>query len=101
MRKYGWIGLGLLAVIAIAAVVYLRGTVIISGKTDTVERAVISNGEATQPLTRLLGGVFFAFPEIEGAIEATCLSGEKFRAGYVTPHRNTRVSGESLCKPAA
>ncbi|MFP1131054.1 hypothetical protein [Asticcacaulis sp. W401b] len=92
MKKLGGYVLGFATLILVSmAWFYMKGSTLISGDTDKIAFAEIVSGVRTQKLTRLPGGIFFAFPRIEGGIETICRQGGQVKAGYATPHLHTRL----------
>jgi hypothetical protein len=95
----------LLLVTALAALVWLEGSVVVIDHTGQVGSAVITDG-GTPPtearLHRLWNGYFYGIPGFEGVIEVRCREGERRQWGYVNSHIHTtvRVVGQRPCQQA-
>jgi predicted deacylase len=90
-------GVGGAAVLAVLAYVIfsVAGSVVVFDKSGQVSSALVTNNDKlTQRLMRLPGGVFYAIPQVEGAVEIHCRSGERVQRGYVTGHMHTWLTVE-------
>lgn len=95
-------GVGGAAVLALMAYIAfsIAGSVVVFDKSGQVASALVTNnGNLSQRLVRLPGGVFYAIPQVEGAVEIRCQSGERVQWGYVTGHMHTwlRVEPDVGC----
>lgn len=77
---------------AVAAVLWLAGSVVVIDETGGVRSAAVVNDiGAEQPLHRVWPRVFVTLPRLEGTIEIRCVDGARKRSGYVTAHVHTRL----------
>lgn len=88
------------AAMAAAFFFWLAGSVVVVDRSGGVVTAVVSNDAWQQRLVRFPGGVFYAIPALEGAVEVRCRGGAHKSWGYVTPHLHTKihVDGPTSCE---